>query len=61
MSSHCTRTEGWRFLDAIHQSNCKFMSGGKPTYWPTDKRKKPDRSLYMADSDINLGRHIKLP
>lgn len=29
-------------LQVIHSCQCSLASGRKPTYWPTDCRKKPD-------------------
>jgi len=33
---------GRQLLRAAQMSDCTFISGGEPTYWPTDSRKIPD-------------------
>lgn len=40
--SRLTNTKGKELLCAIREIKCNVISTGKPTYWPTDIRRKPD-------------------
>lgn len=40
--SRLTTTKGRELLCAIEETQCKALSTGKPTYWPTDPNKIPD-------------------
>lgn len=41
-NKYIAHTKGNEVLQAIYNTNSNYVSGGKPTYWPTDRRKKPD-------------------
>lgn len=53
--SRLTTPRGKRLLLSIYKNNLKPISGGKPTYWPTDTRKIPD----LIDFGItkNISKH----
>lgn len=40
--SRLTTPRGKSLLQSIYKNNLQAISGGKPTYWPTDYRKIPD-------------------
>lgn len=40
--SRLTNLKGKTLLNSILTNNCKFISTGEPTYWPSDPKKKPD-------------------
>jgi hypothetical protein len=39
--------EGRKFLHAIKRQNCKYLSIGEPTYWPSDPNKLPHLSDFF--------------
>lgn len=53
--SRLTRTDGRRLLSALQTNNLTWLSTGEPTYWPTDRRKKPD----LIDFGIVKGLNIR--
>jgi hypothetical protein len=40
--SRLTTSKGKELFNAARENNCEFLSGDKPTYWPTDVHKIPD-------------------
>lgn len=40
--SRITTPKGKILLQTIYKNNLRALSGGKPTYWPTDRKKIPD-------------------
>ena len=41
-SSNAAHIKGKELLKAMRATNCNCISANEPTYWPTDRRKKPD-------------------
>lgn len=45
-NQNMAHVKGRELLQAIHSTHSNCISGGRPTYWPSDKRKKPDIILF---------------
>lgn len=50
--SRITLTKGKNLLEAIREFNCKFISTGEPTYWPTNTQKKPDLIDFFITKNV---------
>lgn len=50
--SRITLTKGKNLLEAIREHNCKFISTGEPTYWPTNINKKPDLIDFFITKNV---------
>lgn len=51
--SRLTNKKGKNLMEAITKNNCKFISTGEPTYWPSDIKKKPDLIDFCITKNIN--------
>lgn len=51
--SRLTTTKGKELLCAIRETQCKTLSTGKPTYWPTDQKKIPDLIDFFIYKNIS--------
>lgn len=51
--SRLTNTKGRNLYDSLMENNCKFLSTGEPTYWPSDPRKQPDLIDFFIYKSIN--------
>ena len=50
--SRLTNTKGRELLEAGLSSNCVFLSGRSPTYWPADPNKTPDLIDFFISKGI---------
>ena len=57
--SRITLTKGRHLLQAIRETNSKFLSTGEPTYWPTNLNKKPDLIDFFITKNIKH-EHLKI-
>lgn len=51
--SRLTNPKGRELYTAGSSLNCNFLSGGKPTYWPTDTNKIPDLIDFFVTKGIS--------
>lgn len=52
--SRLTLTKGRELNAAVQALNGDFISSGRPTYWPTDKEKKPDLVDFFVTKNIPM-------
>lgn len=52
--SRITTPKGKILLQSIYKNNLQALSGGRPTYWPTDRRKIPDIIDFSVLKNISL-------
>lgn len=51
--SRLITTKGRTLIKAIRELNCEALSGGNPTYWPTDPNKIPDLIDFFIVKNIS--------
>lgn len=51
--SRLTLPKGKQLLEAIRKYKSNFISSGEPTFWPTNKNKKPDLIDFFITKNIN--------
>lgn len=51
--SRLTSPKGRQLVHAINKLNLRCISGGTPTYWPSDRRKIPDIIDFVITNQIN--------
>ena len=51
--SRLTTTKGSEPYHAIKRHNCEVHTTGKPTYWPTDRNKKPDLINFFVSRNLS--------
>jgi putative IMPACT (imprinted ancient) family translation regulator len=57
--SRLITTKDRELYKAVTDTGCEIVSAGKPTYWPTDKKKLPDLIDFFVVKNISTN-YIKI-